>query len=127
GSGPPLVRGAAGRGARSLTLVEGVIMASLSAGKSTIVRLCEQARMAVVRAIFGTLERAAPGIGAWWAERLWLTLPRYRGTRRPAALPLAETFTVSVGGRTVSGRAWGSGPIVYLVHGWGGASAQLDS
>jgi pimeloyl-ACP methyl ester carboxylesterase len=97
-------------------------MAGLSLLKSTIVRL----KWAGLRGVFGVLERAAPGIGARWAERLWLTLPRFRGTRRDNALPLAETFTVSVRGRRVAGRAWGSGPTVYLVHGWGGASSQLD-
>jgi pimeloyl-ACP methyl ester carboxylesterase len=83
--------------------------------------------MAAVRGAFGTLERAAPGIGARWAERLWLTVPPYRGTRRASTLPLAETFTVPVRGRLVTGRAWGSGPIVYLVHGWGGTSGQLEA
>ena len=103
-------------------------MAQSSVQKSTIVRFVNRARMAAVRGLFGTLERAAPNLGAWWAERLWLTLPRYRGTRRPSILPLAEPFTVDVGGRLVAGRAWGgSGPIVYLVHGWGGTSAQLEA
>src|SRR5207248_218428 len=128
GTGPALVRGAAGRGSRSLTVRGGVIMAASSAEKSTIVRLVNRTRMAVVRAAFGTLERVAPGVGARWAERLWLTLPRYRGTRgRRDTLPLAETFAVAVRGRTVGGRGWGSGPIVYLVHGWGGAGSQLDA
>jgi hypothetical protein len=90
-------------------------MASFSSLKSTI-----------VRSLFGTLERAAPDLGARWAERLWLTLPRFRGTHRTAGLPLAETFRVRVHDRHVSGRAWGTGPTVYLVHGWGGASTQLD-
>jgi len=90
-------------------------MASLSSAKSTI-----------VRSMFSTLERVAPTLGARLAERLWLTMPRFRGTRRTAGLPLAETFRVRVGDRHVSGRAWGTGPTVYLVHGWGGASTQLD-
>jgi pimeloyl-ACP methyl ester carboxylesterase len=95
--------------------------------KSTIVRLSQRIKMAAIRTLFGTLERAAPGLGAWWAERLWITMPRFRGARRPNTLPLGETFTVQVGGRRVRGRAWGSGPVVYLVHGWGGAGIQLDA
>ena len=98
-------------------------MAFVSVTKSTIDRM----RMAAIRGTFGILERVAPGIGAWWAERLWLTVPRFRGARRAYPLPLAETFTVSVRGRVVAGRAWGAGPIVYLVHGWGGSSTQLDA
>jgi len=98
-------------------------MALSSSLKSTIVRV----KLFGIRTIFGVLERVAPGIGSQWAERLWLTLPRYRGTQRPNALPLAETFTVSVRGRRIVGRAWGSGPTVYLVHGWGGASSQLEA
>ena len=90
--------------------------------KSTIGRI----RFAAVRGGFGTLERLAPGVGAWWAERLWLTIPRFRGKPRPTSLPLAETFTVSVRGRRVVGRAWGTGPVVYLMHGWGGTSTQLE-
>ena len=91
-------------------------MSFLSVFKSTI-----------VRSMFGSLERVAPNVGARWAERLWLTLPPYRGPRRRTGLPLAETFDVLVHGRHVSGRAWGSGPVVYLVHGWGGTSGQLDA
>jgi pimeloyl-ACP methyl ester carboxylesterase len=102
-------------------------MASLSVQKSTIVRIYQRVRLAATRATFGALERAAPGAGARWAGRLWLTLPPFRGTRRAVGVPLAETFTVSVAGRGVTGRAWGSGPTVYLVHGWGGESSQLNA
>lgn len=102
-------------------------MASVATVKSTIVRFTTGVQMATIRGLFGTLERAAPRVGSWWAERLWLTLPRYRGSRRVSTLPLAETFTVEVRGRRVAGRAWGSGPTVYLVHGWGGASDQLET
>ncbi|HEV2781123.1 MAG TPA: alpha/beta fold hydrolase [Actinophytocola sp.] len=79
-----------------------------------------------IRALFGALERVAPRPGAALAERLWLTMPRYRGGRRSRTLPLAETFSVTVDGGRVTGRAWGMGPRVYLVHGWGGASEQLE-
>ncbi len=81
--------------------------------------------MAAIRAAFGTLERVAPDLGARWAERLWLSVPPYRGKSRPGVLPRGERFTVKVKDRTVVGTAWGSGPVVYLVHGRGGVSAQL--
>ena len=96
----------------------------MSPQKSTIVRFSEDARRTAIRSAFGTLERLAPGLGARWAERLWLTVPPYRG--RPAEMiPPGETFRIPVGGRHVVSRAWGRGPVVYLVHGWGGVSVQL--
>lgn len=102
-------------------------MTLVSFQKSTIVRVTTTIQLATIRAAFGTLERAAPAVGAWWAERLWLTFPRYRGTRRVDTLPPGETFRVAVRSRNVAGRAWGKGPTVYLVHGWGGAGVQLDA
>lgn len=96
----------------------------MSPQKSTIVRFSIAARQTAVRTAFGTLERVAPGLGARWAERLWLTIPPYRG--RPVRLvPPGEAYLVPVGGRQVISRAWGTGPVVYLVHGWGGHSVQL--
>jgi len=93
----------------------------VSSKKSTIVRL----KLAAIRTAFGTLERVAPDLGARWAERLWLSVPPYRGKARPGVLPRGEEFTVRVKDRTVVGTAWGTGPVVYLVHGRGGISAQL--
>lgn len=93
----------------------------MSPQKSTIVRL----KFAAVRAAFGTLERVAPDLGARWAERLWLAVPPYRGKSRPGLLPRGEEFTVRVKDRKVVGTAWGTGPVVYLVHGRGGIAAQL--
>jgi pimeloyl-ACP methyl ester carboxylesterase len=96
----------------------------MSSQKSTIVRFSTAARQAAVRTTFGTLERVAPGLGARWAERRWLTIPPYRG-RSTEMIPPGESYLVPVGGRQVISRAWGTGPVVYLVHGWGGHSVQL--
>jgi pimeloyl-ACP methyl ester carboxylesterase len=83
--------------------------------KSTIVRT------------FGVLERLAPGIGARWAEILWFTVPRVPSQReQPAAAP-GRPFRVKLDGRTVAGERWGDGPVVYLVHGWGGWRGQLGA
>ncbi|MFD0639189.1 alpha/beta fold hydrolase [Catenulispora yoronensis] len=74
------------------------------------------------------LETVAPGPGARWAERLWLTVPkRAWRPRTPVAVPAGEPFTVAVRASTVHGRVWGEGPTVYLVHGWGGVAEQLDA
>ncbi len=96
----------------------------MSSQKSTIVRFYDSLRTTAIRTAFGTLERVVPDLGARWAERLWLTIPPYRG--RPAELIRpGESYLVPVGGRHVLTRAWGSGPVVYLVHGWGGTGVQL--
>lgn len=93
----------------------------MSSQKSTIVRI----KTTAVRTTFGTLERVAPALGARLAARLWLRIPEYRGRRRPEMFPPGDPFTVTVDGRVVRDRVWGSGPVVYLVHGWGGVSSQL--
>ncbi len=95
----------------------------MSTQKSTIDRLI----LTAIRASFNTLEHLAPDLGARWAERLWLTVPRYRGRARPDVLPRGERFTVEAKGRQIVGTAWGAGPNVYLVHGRGGVSTQLHA
>jgi pimeloyl-ACP methyl ester carboxylesterase len=81
--------------------------------KSTIVRS------------FALLERLAPTLGARWAERLWFTVPRTRGHHDRLAPP-GLPFRLEVGGHGAAGEAWGVGPVVYLMHGWGGWRWQLD-
>jgi pimeloyl-ACP methyl ester carboxylesterase len=83
--------------------------------KSTIVRSLNVA--------FWVLEKAAPRPGAVLAERLWCKIPR---TQQVAAAEPGERFTVRVNGVAVVAEAWGDGPVVYLLHGWGGSRRQLD-
>ncbi|MFL6126826.1 alpha/beta fold hydrolase [Actinophytocola sp.] len=96
----------------------------MSSQKSTIDRFINATRSTAVRAAFGTLERFAPGLGVRWATNLWLTIPRFNGRAR-SAVPPGTPFTTTWRNRRIRGTAWGAGPVVYLVHGWGGASAQL--
>lgn len=84
--------------------------------KSTIVR--------ALGPMFGAMERVAPWAGAVLAERIWCTIPP---GGRPAREQPGDLFTVRVGGRAVVAESWGDGPIVYLMHGWGGHRRQLDS
>ncbi|MBB4957052.1 pimeloyl-ACP methyl ester carboxylesterase [Micromonospora polyrhachis] len=77
-----------------------------------------------MRLTFGALERLAPGPGAVLAERMWCTVPR--GRVSPADPP-GERFTVPVHGRAVVAEAWGEGPAVYLMHGWGGWRGQFNA
>ncbi|MEQ4299903.1 alpha/beta fold hydrolase [Plantactinospora sp. B6F1] len=104
--------------------------------KSTIVRSFRWVIITGMRAAFRTLEHLAPEAGGRLALRLWCTPPRRR-TPTARTVPAgtgAATFTgphdgaprtVAVNGGTVTSRAWGSGPFVYLAHGWGGSATQL--
>jgi pimeloyl-ACP methyl ester carboxylesterase len=71
------------------------------------------------------LDRAAPALAARWAERIWFTLPRPAAPPRPVPVPGGRFFTLDVAGHEIAGQEWGAGPAVYLIHGWGGQSAQL--
>ena len=98
------------------------------AKKSTIVRAKVVVGQRSVRTAFGVLEHVAPALGSRWAERIWLTVPpRAWRPRTPVAVPAGEAFAVTVGTSTVRGEVWGSGPVVYLLHGWGGDRRQLDA
>src|SRR5687767_6768036 len=94
-------------------------MVSSSPLKSTIVRI----RNETPRAFFRFAEWFAPWAGGRVANNLWFTAPpRMPATELP---PGGEPFDVDVRGVTVRGHVWGSGPVVYLVHGWGGRGSQL--
>jgi pimeloyl-ACP methyl ester carboxylesterase len=90
-------------------------MAQSEVKKSTIVRL--------IGLGLAVGERIAPGLAARWVSRQWFTLPT---ALRVNALPEdGEPFEVSWQHGIVRGRSWGVGPVVYLVHGWGGAGHQF--
>jgi pimeloyl-ACP methyl ester carboxylesterase len=79
-----------------------------------------------VRRAFWWLERLAPGIGARWATELWCTVPDVDlSTKMPPGLPPSTPIEASWDGHRISGESWGDGPLVYLVHGWGGCPAHL--
>lgn len=89
--------------------------------KSTIVRF----RNVSTKALFRCAERVAPGRAGRRALDLWFAAPP-----RMAELPIpegGEAFAVRSQGATIRGRFWGDGPVVYLMHGWGGRGAQFDA
>lgn len=102
---------------------------SSSSKKSTIVRAKKALGFGTVRTVFRALEAVAPGPGAVWAERLWLKVPpRPWRPKTPIAVSAGEPFTMTVRSSAVRGTIWGlEGPVVYLVHGWGGVAGQLDA
>jgi pimeloyl-ACP methyl ester carboxylesterase len=78
----------------------------------------------VFRRIFGFL---SPRIGALPAEILFLSPPRQRRTRREeAVLAGARSFRVRSPDGNLAAWAWGEGPRVLLVHGWGGHAGRLS-
>lgn len=93
-------------------------MALSASQKSTNVRPSQR----LLRAGFRSLEHTAPSLGARWADRFWFALPTSPIGDLPAG---GMPFEVESLGRTVRGHRWGSGPVVYLVHGWGGNETQL--
>jgi len=84
-------------------------------------------KLLLVRSIFRTVGRVAPGTTARWAEELFFRPPKapfrpneeeflQRGTPLP--------FPTSRG--TLAGWSWGgSGPTVILIHGWGSRAARF--
>lgn len=107
--------------------------ATAVAGNSTTVRTMKSVRFAALRATFGVLDRVAPGTSARLATRMWCSVPangRRRDDRPLPGLhaPESTTSTVSVAdGWRIVVEAWGEGPSVYLVHGWGGWRGQLGA
>lgn len=89
--------------------------------KSTIVRT----KLLALRLIFRATEIVAPTVGARVATRLWFTVPPPpRVSSRPA---VGEPFEVTAQGSIVRGASHGDGPVIYLMHGWGGLGTQLGS
>jgi len=101
----------------------------LAMEKSTIVRSSEVSPLLpLVRAGHRALSAVAPAMAAKRAARLFTTPPT---ARRPAAevglLATARARPMRVGGRRIETWAWGAGPSVLLVHGWGGRGTQLGA
>ncbi len=83
-------------------------------------------QLTATRVAMRALERTAPQLGAALAERLFFTPPR--ATLTPQArdiLATGQPFRVCVDEGRVAGWAWGHGPAVALVHGWGGRGGRL--
>ncbi|NUO89646.1 MAG: alpha/beta fold hydrolase, partial [Dermatophilaceae bacterium] len=98
-------------------------MVPASLQKSTIVRFIRRRSLG----IFGA---ALPGVAARAAEGLWFRLPPVVPAPLTHSVPtvrelLGAPFEVDLRGRVVRGWSWGSGPVVYLVHGWGGDLEQM--
>ncbi len=89
--------------------------------KSTIVRFRNEA----TKAFFRYGEHLVPSRTGRVARNLWFSAPP-----RMADLPVPEggqAFEVLAQGSVVRGLVWGEGPVIYLVHGWGGRGSQFGA
>jgi len=83
---------------------------------------------APVRRVFGAVQAVSSSFAARLAERWFFTPPRRPLTSEGKAfLRSGQPFAVRVDHRTVAGWTWGAGPVVYLVHGWGGRAGRWDA
>lgn len=92
-----------------------------SSNKSTTVRAPWYLRSA-----FTAAERVAPGPAAKFLCEMWFRLPAGPDKRLRGEAPAGSSvFELECLGTTVWGYDWGEGPLVYLVHGWGGSTGDF--
>jgi pimeloyl-ACP methyl ester carboxylesterase len=78
-----------------------------------------------LRAGLRVLSAVAPALGDRLAARLFLTPPPASRPRSGSALPGGRPFALRAAGVLLRGEVAGEGPVVLLVHGWGGRGSQL--
>src|SRR3954471_21387409 len=81
----------------------------------------------MTRRALQALARVSPRLAARVAVEIWFRPPHL--DVRPelqAFLRTGEGSAIDVHGRPVAVWKWGTGPVVLLVHGWGGYGAQLQ-
>jgi pimeloyl-ACP methyl ester carboxylesterase len=82
----------------------------------------------MLRTAFRTVGSVAPGVAARWAEAIFCSPPR------PELKPAEEAFlatgtrlTLQSQGQDLAVWVWGQGPVVIMVHGWGGRAGRLSA
>ncbi|HEX2145103.1 MAG TPA: alpha/beta fold hydrolase [Glycomyces sp.] len=79
-----------------------------------------------MRSGFAAAEHLAPGPAAKLLCELWFRLPAGPEKRLRGEAPAgSHVFELECLGSTVWGYDWGEGPLVYLVHGWGGSTGDF--
>lgn len=93
---------------------------------STIGRAKIYVSVQVFRWSIMALSRIAPHAAARCVQRLFF-LPQRIALRdeQRTVLRQGDQFTLFVQGQRVPGWSWGEGPVVALVHGWGGRAGQM--
>jgi pimeloyl-ACP methyl ester carboxylesterase len=89
-------------------------------------RIRRKVSLALIRQGLAAISLVSTALSACCAELVFRTPPRQRRTRRERAILAAATFEAIRGdsGEIATWR-WGSGPVVLLVHGWGGHAGRL--
>ena len=83
-------------------------------------------RLWAIRTAFRTVGAVAPAVAARWAETLFCTPPPRRDGDE-AFIATGARFSITSQGQQLAGWAWGSGPTVVLVHGWGSRASRLSA
>ncbi len=74
------------------------------------------------------LGAVAPDLAAAWLSALFLSPRRVSAPEREARwVEAAEWGAIEADGEALATYAWGEGPLVLLVHGWGGRGSQLGA
>lgn len=90
-------------------------------------RAATRAALALTRARVRVLERVAPEAARRTVVDLWCTYPPGARARDLRPGPGTVTRLPAVRAGDVVIESWGAGPVVYLVHGWGGWRGQLGA
>lgn len=79
-----------------------------------------------IRWIFPKLERFTPALAQQYFIKIFFTPLRYPiPEKEKAIIAQVEKFELLVYGKKVQCYRWGSGPMVFLVHGWAGRTSQF--
>jgi pimeloyl-ACP methyl ester carboxylesterase len=92
-----------------------------------LARISTNVRVVTLRVGFRILGRLSPAAAAAIAERLFFAPGRPRRSRGERLLAQGQRLQLSFEGRRLAAWRWGRGPVVALLHGWGGRAAQLTS
>ena len=85
-------------------------------------------RYALLRRGMRAMSRLAPARAVDMFDRVWFTPPRTRpGSEGRLWLARGQPMDIRVHGHPVRAWAWGAGPTVLLVHGWGGNAGQMHA
>ncbi len=83
-------------------------------------------RLWALRTAFRTVGTVAPSVAARWAETIFCTPPRHETkTAEEEFIATGTRFSVRWERERLAAWAWGDGPTVVLVHGWGSRAARL--
>lgn len=80
----------------------------------------------VVQSVYPVLERWAPPLAHRFFTKIFFTPLNYPVPEKEKVVEAqAEKFTITVRNKRIQCYAWGSGPVILLVHGWAGRATQF--